>query len=727
MMENPVDTSMMWGLLFLIFKACTLLGPLALGGVNRSQASTLSRITKWLDNIGHKLRVSNDCSAGITDVDKVKGDTVEVHKEIVILWLNIIMTLRKEERGKSNDIDRDQSAWESLSKIYNDAYQTIDEAVRRIEKVAEMAERQAHAMKEMTLLQHYLSMESMSKIILGVREEDTLPCNTLPVAENVCFFGRHAIMKQIDNHLTPTDTNSRLSSIALYGLGGIGKTQIALAYAYQKLNDLDAVFWISAEDAYSVQLSFSRVAVDALKLPAAHAHAHQENMLLVRNWLQTIPAKWLLTFDNVDSCEVVDNYWPNAKHGAVLVITRDEVIATLPIDTGIEINGFDVNEAADFFLQMASKRCQAKDERNAALRVAGELGGLPLALNQMAALINARKCTIADFEVMNYENSQSKPEPLAPTMNFVNLLANAANAIHDNDTTNVVPGLLECATSAFLECVEEDRDELIWAFIQSMKAMYHLTTSEFSRSEGEMTEGLEIRQRLLAPDDLLISLGYSWLGMAVGGQERYEEGLDLLLKAGRILEGPAGDIPTRKLVWRYNTSRNYYCMGRYDEAEKLLSAALEKANSWYQRAYGHLTFASLRMRMGRIADAKTHVDAAKDILETSEISARFSWVSSYCAYRAGVVAIAQGRVVDAIEETEKAVAIGRYVKVPTGILSRCTHALSKALAMEPSRQGEAERQRIEARRLRMQMPCGGGDLDDESDEAFERLVKMDHR
>ena len=72
----------------------------------------------------------------------------------------------------------------------------------------------------------------------------------------------------------------------LYGLGGIGKTQIALAYAYQKLDSLDAVFWIAADTEYSIQQSFSRVALDALKLPNAHPQAYQENMILVLDWLQ---------------------------------------------------------------------------------------------------------------------------------------------------------------------------------------------------------------------------------------------------------------------------------------------------------------------------------------------------------------------------------------------------------------------------------------------------------
>lgn len=99
-----------------------------------------------------------------------------------------------------------------------------------------------------------------------------------------------------------------------------------------------------------------------------------------------------------------------------------------------------------------------------------------------------------------------------------------------------------------------------------------------------MSEGLKIRLELLPSDDLLLALAYSWLGMAVGAQERYDEGLDLLLKAGKILEGPAGEIPTRRLIWGYNTSRNYYCLGRFAEAETLLSEALadaERLRGWY--------------------------------------------------------------------------------------------------------------------------------------------------
>ncbi|KAK1830086.1 hypothetical protein QBC39DRAFT_426826 [Podospora conica] len=874
MMANPVDTSMMWGLLYLVFK----LALASTDPVNQTLDNSLTRITRWLEKIGHKLQVLNECKGVITDFSKVKGETVEVNREIIVLWLNIIMTFRDNE-ASSSETSLNADAWESLTVIYNKAYRNIEEAVKRIERVAEMAERQARAMHDMVVMQHLMMFDESKK------DGASLPCNNLPVAEN----------RKIEEQLRPIDANRPLSSLAIHGLGGIGKTQIALAYAYQKRDEVDAVLWISAQDSMSIEQDFGRVAVNTLKLPGAHhgPQANRENMVLVLNWLHSTSATWLLIFDNVDTHDALDDCWPASNHGSILVTTRDVLVATLPIDIGLEVYEFEVNQGAEFLLHVASKRRRVDGELDAARDVSKLLGGLPLALHQMAALINARSYSISGFHAMylkyerrlhkekkggwkslgykhsldtvfelsfenlgtearaclgvlsllsadsvplevfqsddpanlpallsfcedelslgdaldelthhalvrrniekgsfrihrlvqsefrartdnrqegfdaatklllgklpherankydneeytllerytpqvlalatNYRDSQDKPDPLKANMDFVNLLVNAANGIHDNDTTDSVGGLLSTANIAYQKCREGEQDRLTWAHLQSLNCMYHFCTSEFARSEREVTESLNIRLELLQPGDLLLSLSYSWLGMAVGTQERYEEGLDLLLQAGEILKGPAGQIPTRNMVWSFNISRNYYCMGRYEEAENLLSnalAAAEELGGWYQLAYAHLTFASLRTRMNRLDDAKSHVDIAKNLLETSGSSARFSWLSSYCAYRAGDVAAKQGRIQDAIDETGRAAAIGKLVKVPIGILCRCIHAYSKALASDPTRVEEAEYQRQEARRLRSQIRGDHGDLDDESDEAFERLVKMDHR
>lgn len=62
----------------------------------------------------------------------------------------------------------------------------------------------------------------------------------------------------------------------------------------------------------------------------------------------------------------------------------------------------------------------------------------------------------------------------------------------------------------------------------------------------------------------------------------------------------------------------------------------------------HLTFTSLRIRMNNLDEAKKHAQIAKHLLETSGTAARFSWLSSYCAYRVGQVAMKQGRLDDAM-------------------------------------------------------------------------------
>jgi hypothetical protein len=155
----------------------------------------------------------------------------------------------------------------------------IGGAVNRIEHMAGMVERQAHSVA-METLQSLLKDREAKRLDAG-----PTPNHTLPVAKNKGFFGRTDILKTIDEHLYPTTGPAALRSLVLHGLGGVGKTQIALAYAYSKLDEIDAVFWIPAEQELSRQQGFTRIAIEGLHLEGAQKQAHQENMLMVMNWL----------------------------------------------------------------------------------------------------------------------------------------------------------------------------------------------------------------------------------------------------------------------------------------------------------------------------------------------------------------------------------------------------------------------------------------------------------
>lgn len=132
---------------------------------------------------------------------------------------------------------------------------------------------------------HATDLKAFQKALsLKDEEQVSLPCHMLPAARNRRFFGRAELLDRIDGELISAQGEDGVRSVALYGIGGVGKTQVALAYAYLKLKHFDAIFWISAETDVVLKQSFSRIALN-LKLPNARPQNHEENLLLVLSWL----------------------------------------------------------------------------------------------------------------------------------------------------------------------------------------------------------------------------------------------------------------------------------------------------------------------------------------------------------------------------------------------------------------------------------------------------------
>jgi hypothetical protein len=119
-----------------------------------------------------------------------------------------------------------------------------------------------------------------------------LPCVVLPNIRTPRFFDRVEPIQQIEEHFNNLSPNTgadehSFRSLALYGLGGVGKTTVALKYAENKLHrgELDALFWVYSEKLVSLKQSFTNIAL-RLKLPDARSGDHEENRAVVLNWLQ---------------------------------------------------------------------------------------------------------------------------------------------------------------------------------------------------------------------------------------------------------------------------------------------------------------------------------------------------------------------------------------------------------------------------------------------------------
>lgn len=109
--------------------------------------------------------------------------------------------------------------------------------------------------------------------------------------------------------------------VVLHGLGGMGKTQLAIAYAKRHKDNYSAVFWLNIKDENSLRQSFARIAKQIIRQHPSASHlnsAMQENNLdkivdAVKAWLSLINnTRWLIIYDNYDNPRIRNHANPDA-------------------------------------------------------------------------------------------------------------------------------------------------------------------------------------------------------------------------------------------------------------------------------------------------------------------------------------------------------------------------------------------------------------------------------
>ena len=165
-----------------------------------------------------------------------------------------------------------------MADFFQNTLQNVQDVFLRVESLTKFAKITTHT-DEIERLQVLLSLRPTN-----FSEDAKLPCIILPVAKNAHFYDRGGVINSIQAHLD-NPSEQGFHSLALYGLGGVGKSHVALRYAHSRTDELDAILWIHSETATAISQSFSEIAV-RLKLPSAEPRKHSENRILVLNWLQ---------------------------------------------------------------------------------------------------------------------------------------------------------------------------------------------------------------------------------------------------------------------------------------------------------------------------------------------------------------------------------------------------------------------------------------------------------
>ena len=124
---------------------------------------------------------------------------------------------------------------------------------------------------------------------------------------NPHFTGRDELLEIIHHKIHDEQLSGYKHRVALFGLGGVGKTQIALEYCFRYKSEYDYVFWMSAVDQTQLLSSFRDVAILIGSVKKQSDQSPEDIAKVVLQWLHS-NGMWLLIFDNLDDISIVKGY-----------------------------------------------------------------------------------------------------------------------------------------------------------------------------------------------------------------------------------------------------------------------------------------------------------------------------------------------------------------------------------------------------------------------------------
>jgi hypothetical protein len=219
---------------------------------------------------------------------------------------------------------------------------------------------------------------------------DTRPWN-VPIPPNPFFTGREKVLADVEKELHASGL------VALTGMGGVGKTQIAAHFAHDRRDEYSAVLWASAASQETLVSDFAAIA-GLLNLPEKDEKDQALAVAAVKRWVEA-NGGWLLIVDNAGDLAAVHGFIPRAAKGHVLLTTQAQATGDIQ---AIRILDMLPEDGALLLLRRAKiikadAPLTAAAARGTALHISRELGGLPLALDQAGAYIEETGCGLPSY------------------------------------------------------------------------------------------------------------------------------------------------------------------------------------------------------------------------------------------------------------------------------------------------------------------------------------------
>ncbi|WP_441250733.1 FxSxx-COOH system tetratricopeptide repeat protein [Kitasatospora sp. McL0602] len=204
---------------------------------------------------------------------------------------------------------------------------------------------------------------------------------------NPSFTGRSQVLDDLRDQLVGGPTVVLPTPQTLYGLGGVGKTQLALEYAHRYMSHYDLVWWIDAEQTDLIAPALAELAGRlGLRVGGVNEDAEAARDALRRG---TPTSRWLLIFDNADEPADIRRYFPGGS-GHILVTSRNQAWSGQAGVLGVDV--FTRGES----IEHLTRRTRGLSRRDAD-RVAEAVGDLPLAVEVAAAWLDTTRTPVDTY------------------------------------------------------------------------------------------------------------------------------------------------------------------------------------------------------------------------------------------------------------------------------------------------------------------------------------------
>lgn len=240
-----------------------------------SASDTLQDVLDMLEELSLKLPRFKTYENTLPVDKELESALLDVYTEVICFYARAIRFFRTHPHVLLR-----RGAWEEFRTDFGRTVRRIKRMSTTVENEADLARMRIDGAKYKEVLD---LMDGLKKS--KIHDSQAVQYYHIPFELNLRFWGREQALQAIKEALDPEERTSSLKSYALHGMGGVGKTQIALQYANRNRQNYTVILWVAAHNTISMEQSFRDIAQGLGLVKSDEIKDTVTAILKVKSWL----------------------------------------------------------------------------------------------------------------------------------------------------------------------------------------------------------------------------------------------------------------------------------------------------------------------------------------------------------------------------------------------------------------------------------------------------------